>query len=43
MALPAAFIEAVHRTHFDAIHNLATNAVVVDDIGHFAPLRDIAL
>jgi hypothetical protein len=34
-----AFIEAVHRTHFDAIHNLATNAVLVDDIGQLASLR----
>jgi len=38
-----AFIEAVHRTHFDAIHNLATDAVVVDDIGQLASLRHIAL
>src|SRR6185312_9032178 len=29
-----AFIEAVHRTDFDAIHVLALDAVVVDDIGH---------
>jgi hypothetical protein len=38
-----AFIEAVHRTHFDAIHSLATDAVVVDDIGQLASLRHIAL
>jgi hypothetical protein len=38
-----AFVEAVNRTDFDAIHNLATNAVVVDDIGQLASLRHIAL
>jgi hypothetical protein len=38
-----AFIKAVHRTHFDAIHNLTTDAVVVDDIGQLASLRHIAL
>jgi hypothetical protein len=37
-----ALIEAVHRTHFDAIHDLATNAVLVDDIGQFSSLRHIA-
>src|SRR5271166_4311768 len=26
-----AFVEAVHRAHFDAIHNFAANAVLVDD------------
>jgi hypothetical protein len=29
-----AFIEAVHRTHFDAVHVLALDAALIDDIGH---------
>jgi hypothetical protein len=29
-----AFVEAVHRTHFDAVGIFALNAVVGDDIGH---------
>jgi hypothetical protein len=29
-----ALVEAVHRTDFDAIHVLALDAVVVDDVGH---------
>jgi hypothetical protein len=29
-----AFVEAVHRTYFDAVHVLALYAVVRDDIGH---------
>jgi hypothetical protein len=37
-----ALIEAVHRTHLDAIHDLATNAVLVDDIGQLSSLRHIA-
>jgi hypothetical protein len=37
-----ALIEAVHRTHLYAIHDLATNAVLVDDIGQLSSLRDIA-
>jgi hypothetical protein len=37
-----ALIEAVHRTHFDAIHDLATNAVLVDDIGQLSSLRHFA-
>jgi hypothetical protein len=31
-----AFVEAVHRAHLDAIHNLATNAVLVDDKGQLS-------
>jgi hypothetical protein len=31
-----AFIEAVDRTHLDAIHVLALDAIVGDDIGHAA-------
>jgi hypothetical protein len=37
-----ALIEAVHRTYFDAIHDLATNAVLVDDISQLSSLRHIA-
>src|SRR4051812_10765124 len=29
-----AFVKAVHRTYFDAVHVLALDAVVRDDIGH---------
>jgi hypothetical protein len=29
-----AFIEAVDRTHLDAVHVLALDAIVVDDVGH---------
>ena len=29
-----AFVEAVYRTYFDAVHVLALDAVVRDDIGH---------
>src|SRR5690606_29428456 len=29
-----AFVEAIHRTYFDAVHVLALDAVVRDDIGH---------
>jgi hypothetical protein len=29
-----AFVEAVDRTHLDAVHVLASDAVVGDDIGH---------
>src|SRR6201989_1776926 len=32
----------VHRPHLDAIHDLATNAVLVDDIGQLSSLRHIA-
>ena len=28
-----AFVEAVDRAHFDAVHNLAANAALVDDVG----------
>jgi hypothetical protein len=31
-----AFVEAVDRAHFDAIHDLATNAAFVDDVGQFS-------
>src|SRR5690606_13426875 len=34
-----ALVETVDRTHLDAIHVLATNAVVGHDIGHFVLLR----
>jgi hypothetical protein len=29
-----AFIEAVHRTDLDAVHVLALDAALIDDIGH---------
>jgi hypothetical protein len=29
-----AFVEAVDRTHFHAVHVLALDALVVDDVGH---------
>src|SRR5262245_56869018 len=29
-----AFVEAVDRTHFHAVHVLAADAIVVDDVGH---------
>jgi hypothetical protein len=29
-----AFIEAIDRTDFDAVHQLALDAAFVDDIGH---------
>ena len=28
------FVEAIHRTHFHAIHVFAFDAVVIDDISH---------
>jgi hypothetical protein len=37
-----ALIEAVHRTHFDAIHDLATNTILVDDIGQLSSVRHFA-
>jgi hypothetical protein len=30
-----AFIEAVNRANFDAVHEFALDAVFIDDIGHF--------
>src|SRR5215470_8857919 len=30
-----AFVEAVDRTHFHAVHVLAADAIVVDDVGHW--------
>jgi hypothetical protein len=29
-----AFVEAVHRTHFDAVHQLALDATFINDVGH---------
>lgn len=34
-----AFIKAVHRTHFNAVHVLALDAVLNDDIGHVLALK----
>jgi hypothetical protein len=31
-----AFVEAVHRAYFHAIHVLALDATLVDDVGHGA-------
>jgi hypothetical protein len=31
-----AFVEAIHRTNFDAVHELALDAGFGDDIGHKA-------
>jgi hypothetical protein len=30
-----ALVEAVHGAHFDAVHNFAANAAIVDDVGQF--------
>jgi hypothetical protein len=35
-------IEAVHRTQPDAIHDLATNAVLVNEIDQLSSLRHLA-
>jgi hypothetical protein len=35
-----ALVEAIHRTHFDAIGVFALDAIVVDDIGHRCSLRN---
>jgi hypothetical protein len=32
-----AFVEAVNRTYFDAIHIFALDAILDDDIGHSRP------
>ena len=32
------FVEAVHRAHFDAVHNLAANAALVNDVGQLSAL-----
>ena len=29
-----AFVETIHRAHFDAIHKFALDAVVGNDVGH---------
>jgi hypothetical protein len=31
-----ALVEAVDRAHFDAIHDFAANAAIVDDVGQFS-------
>jgi hypothetical protein len=33
-----ALVEAVHWTHFDAIHDFTANAAVVDDVGQLSVL-----
>ena len=34
-----ALVEAIHRTHLDAVQVLALNAVFADDVGHTERLR----
>ncbi|HKR84222.1 MAG TPA: hypothetical protein VJS37_08610 [Terriglobales bacterium] len=39
-----ALVEAVHWTHFDAIHDFTANAAVVDDVGQLsAPSADCSV
>ena len=33
-----ALVEAVHRSHFDAVHGFAANATLVDDVGQSSVL-----
>jgi limonene-1,2-epoxide hydrolase len=35
-----AFIKAVHRTDFDAVHQLALDAAFVDNVGHGTVLTE---
>jgi hypothetical protein len=37
-----AFVEAVHRTHLDAVHVFALNAALIDDVGHPTLRTEIA-
>src|SRR5581483_4849420 len=38
-----AFIEAVDRTHLDAVHVFAFDAIIVDDVSHCRALESVAL
>ena len=33
-----ALVETIHWAHLDAVHCFATNALIVDDVGHLSPV-----